>query len=49
MAAAGTNVEDVDDEVAAKLRARLRELDPDGLAPRAALDLVYELTRLARG
>jgi DNA mismatch repair protein MutS len=32
----------------ARLGARLREIDPDGLTPRTALDLVYELARLAR-
>jgi DNA mismatch repair protein MutS len=31
------------------LRARLAELRPDELSPRAALDLVYELKRLADG
>ncbi|HEY3809649.1 MAG TPA: DNA mismatch repair protein MutS [Steroidobacteraceae bacterium] len=32
----------------ASLLARLRELDPDALTPRAALELLYELQRLAR-
>ena len=31
-----------------KLRARLSDVDPDQLSPRAALDLLYELQRLAR-
>jgi DNA mismatch repair protein MutS len=32
----------------ARLQARLRALDPDALTPRAALDLIYELAKLAR-
>ena len=29
--------------------ARLRELDPDGLSPKDALDLLYELRNTAKG
>jgi DNA mismatch repair protein MutS len=36
------------DERAARVRARLLELDPDGLTPRDALALVYELRQLSR-
>lgn len=36
------------DPAALQLRERLRAVDPDALSPRAALDLVYELRRLAR-
>ncbi len=34
---------------AAAVAARVAEVEPDGLTPRAALDLVYELQRLLRG
>jgi DNA mismatch repair protein MutS len=36
------------DERAARVQARLLEADPDGLTPRAALSLVYELQQLYR-
>ncbi len=36
------------DERAARVQARLLDVDPDGLTPRAALSLVYELRQLYR-
>lgn len=41
--AAGDDEETEEETV---LRARLREIDPDGMTPRAALDLVFELRNL---
>ncbi|HHW32803.1 MAG TPA: hypothetical protein GXX24_01465, partial [Paracoccus solventivorans] len=32
-----------------EVEARLRDIDPDRLTPREALDLVYELAALGRG